>query len=130
MSLEFYKILHLAGLMALFLGLGGVLALQGNGNQPSRKLVAIFHGIGLLLLLVGGFGMIAKLQIGFPVWTIVKLIIWVLLGGMLVLGKRRVFSPGVVWILAIALGITAAWFGLRKPFHTSPVIEPAQAEVR
>ena len=115
MSLEFYKILHLAGLMALFLGLGGLLAVQGHGNPPTRKLVSIFHGTGLLLLLLGGFGMLAKLKLGFPGWAIAKMVVWLAMGGMLVLGKRRVFSPAVTWVLAIILGILAAWLGLTKP---------------
>ena len=114
-------------LATLFLGLGGTVALQGHGNPPTKKLVAIFHGVGLFLILLGGFGMLAKLPYGaFPGFAIAKLAVWIALGGMLVLGKRRVFSPGLTWILAIVLGIIAAWLGIMKP-GAKPV--PVQSEV-
>ncbi len=129
MSLETYKIIHLAGLMSLFLGLGGMVALQGHGSPPTKKLVSIFHGIGLLLLLFGGFGMLAKLPYGvFPGFAIAKGIVWLALGGMLVLGKRRVFSAGVTWMIAIVLGIIATWLGLMKPGATpKPITSMTQS---
>jgi hypothetical protein len=125
MSLETYKIIHLAGVMTLFLGLGGMVALQGHGSPPTKKLVTIFHGLGLLLILFGGFGMLAKLPYGmFPLFAMIKGVVWLALGGMLVLGKRRVFSAGVTWLIAIVLGVIAAWLGLMKPGATP---EPVQS---
>ncbi len=116
LSLEIYKILHLAGLMMLFLGFGGVLAF-GASNHPSKsRIVAIFHGAGLALLLLGGFGMLAKLQVGFPGWMLVKLVIWLLLGGLLVVGKRNFVTPKTLWTIALVLGIIAAYLGIFKPF--------------
>ena len=52
MSYDFYKILHMVGIAALSLGLGGMFANSGN-----RKPFAILQGIGLLLMLVSGFGL-------------------------------------------------------------------------
>ena len=47
MSLEFYKLLHISGLILLFVGLGGSLISEEAEKPP--KLAAILHGVGLLV---------------------------------------------------------------------------------
>lgn len=107
-----YKVLHLAGVMALFMGLGmGMLP-----ETAFRKQGAIFHGIGLVLLLVAGFGLLAKMSLGFPGWIIVKLVIWFLMGGLPVLAKRQVIPVAGAWAAALVLGVAAAYLGIYKPF--------------
>ena len=59
MSYEFYKILHLISLIALFLSLGMLIV----GPKPLKKLIMSLHGLALLFLFVSGFGLIAKLHI-------------------------------------------------------------------
>ena len=110
MSYLTYKILHIIGIAALFLGMGGMLA---GGTQ--RKLFAIFQGIGLLCMLVSGFGLLARLQIGFPHFAILKTSLWVVVGALPVL-FRRLKVPTLVAIL-ISLGMVGllAWIGLNKP---------------
>jgi hypothetical protein len=50
----------------------------------------ITHGLGLLLVLVAGFGMLAKLGIhGVPTWAALKLIIWVALGAFAALAYKE-----------------------------------------
>ena len=83
-----YKNLHLLGVLMIFVALGGLILQQIQATtreQIWRKPVAITHGIGMVLALVGGFGMLARLGIfwPWPGWVLGKIIIW------LVLGPRR-----------------------------------------
>ena len=63
MSLLTYKVLHILGLMLVFSSLGGLLfhSLGGGGTKHrGHKLAGASHGIGLVLVLVSGFGMLAN----------------------------------------------------------------------
>ncbi len=55
MNYETYRLIHFAGLFTLFFAFGSLFA-----GKASTKGAAIGHGIGLLLILLGGFGMQAK----------------------------------------------------------------------
>ncbi|MDA0811933.1 MAG: hypothetical protein O3C21_06050 [Verrucomicrobia bacterium] len=109
MSPTFYKILHLAGVVLLFIGLASALMPK---DTPHRKIGGIFHGIGLFLLLVAGFGLIAKLQIGFPWWIVAKLVLWLGFGAMPLIGKRGLLPVPAAWTLAAICGIAAVWLGV------------------
>jgi hypothetical protein len=121
MSYEFYKIVHMLGLMCLFFGMGGLLVSVYAGVQiqgRAKKMSFMLHGIGLLLLLVGGFGMAAKMGLmgHLPGWVHAKLAIWVLLGGGITLAKRKGSIGWPVAILLLGLGLTAAILAVTKPF--------------
>lgn len=109
MTYEFYKILHIAGLCALFLGLGGMLAGQ-------RKSFGMLHGLGLVLMLVSGFGMQAKASLKFDGWVIAMIGAWVVLAVMPVVAKRQVLPTPVVALLSLALGAATGWLAFYKPF--------------
>lgn len=117
MSYEWYKILHIVGFLMVFMALGGMAlraADQSTASGIGRKLTGIGHGLGLIIVLVSGFGMLAKLSLGFDAWVIGKLVIWLLLGGILVLIRRLPqFSTLFYWALPI-LGGLAAWLALFK----------------
>ncbi len=112
MSLPFYHLLHLAGVICLFVGFGGLLSAE------SVKKAMMWHGIGLVLLLISGFGAMAKLGLmsHMPVWAILMLVIWLILGGLPVLAKRHVLSRPATVTVALALGIFAAYLGYLKPW--------------
>jgi hypothetical protein len=80
----------------------------------------MIHGIGLLLILVSGFGLQAKLKLGFPIWMISKLVILLALGGSIALIKRGALPPIVIYILVIFLGSIAAYLG----FSNSMILRP------
>jgi hypothetical protein len=121
MSLEFYKILHLLGLMTLFFSFGGALIL-GYAGVPfqgrSKTMIMMLHGIALLLILITGFGMAAKMgyMSHLPGWIQGKLAIWVLLAGGIVLVKRKGSIGWPLVILILGLGTTAAILAVTKPF--------------
>lgn len=117
MDYQWYKILHIVGILMVFTALGG-LALRsadnGKATPTGRKLTAIGHGLGLVIVLVSGFGLLAKLSLGFDPWVIGKLLIWLFLGGMLVLIRKMPHLAALwYWALPIIGGI-AAWLALFK----------------
>jgi hypothetical protein len=120
MSLEFYKILHVCGILMLFSGLTGLWGVYSTGSTPrpaTRMGLATVHGFGMMLILISGFGMAAKLGImaALPLWIYLKMAIWLVLGGSMVLAKRKAqWGIGLLafWIL---LGTAAAYLALFKP---------------
>ena len=118
MPYETYKLLHVVGLLLLFLGMGGQLLGSGAGRGRAPKGTAILHGVGLLAMLVGGFGMMARLGIHWPWpgWLIAKLGVWLAIGALPVLVRRQVLPRGPAWLIVAALGPLAAWFAIAKPF--------------
>jgi hypothetical protein len=116
MSLPFYHIIHLFAVTALFAGTGA--ALGGTDNPRVRKFGAILRGVALLLLLVTGFGMLAKLQLmkAMPIWVWLKLGIWVIAAVLPVFVKRKLLPGTTALLIALALGVVAAWLGYLKPF--------------
>lgn len=111
MPLPVYHILHLIAVMALFAGTGSALA--GADNAAARKSGAILRGIALLLLIVTGFGMLAKLNImkSIPLWALIKMVIWVIAAILPIFVKRKALSPGFAVFIALMLGGCAAWLG-------------------
>ena len=122
MSLAAYKVLHLFSAFLLFAALGGLTlaALDRSGDRTrSRKLAGASHGIALVLLLVTGFGGLARLAISnpalWPGWVWVKVLLWLVLGAALVV-RRFPAAAALVWWLWPILGGVAAWLAIYKPF--------------
>jgi hypothetical protein len=123
MSPDVYKLVHVAGILMVFLSLGG-LALHGiNGgtreSNDARRLTAVTYGIGLLLILLGGFGWLGAtgaMGAGMPGWTWAKLGIWMAIGGLLALPTVKPELSRVVWFVAPVLGVLGAWLARTKPF--------------
>ena len=111
MPLHFYHIAHIVGLVFVFIGFGCLLTSEG------AKSAMKWHGTGLLISLVTGFGMLARLQISWPwpTWVIVKVSLWVVLAVLPILAKRRVVAAPVVVILVAAVGGVLAYMGYLKP---------------
>ena len=86
--------------------------MAGGAN---RKIFSILQGIALLVMLVSGFGLLAKLHLGFPHFAMVKTVIWVVLGVIpMILRRLRVpVAAGIAISLAL-IGIMA-WLGVMKP---------------
>ena len=115
MTPDFYRVLHVIGVLLLFLGLGGAL-LGGKDGKPGRGSMAL-HGIGLLVMVVAGVGTVHKDDaVDWGNWLYAKIGCWVLLAVMPVLVRRGVLSRFVALLLSIGLGGTAVWLAQTKPF--------------
>jgi len=105
-----------------FLSLGGVSVHAINGGSrehSSKKRVAITHGIGLVLALVGGFGLLARIGVShgaFPGWAIAKLTIWFVFAIMIGILIRKPTLAKPFWGLTIFLGGLAVYQAGYKPF--------------
>ena len=123
MELITYKVIHaFSGLLLLF-AMGGLVlrafeAKNPEEKTPARKLGVITHGVALLLILVSGFGALAKLGImgNIPGWAWAKIVIWVVFGGVIALVHKKPNLLKPLWFLLPLLGGVAAWLALYKPF--------------
>ena len=87
-----YQFIHFIGIFAIYLAYGGLIfrAALGSDNVGLRKFGGIVSGIGLLLMLVSGFGMMAKMNYSYGApFLIIKMVIWIMLGGMVALINRK-----------------------------------------
>lgn len=119
-SYEIYKVMHLFGIALLLLGLGSVLgsyAMTNNVKGKVKMMGFATHGAGLLIALVGGFGMAARLGLvqGLPGWIYGKIAVWGLLGIGISLAKRKASWGLILAILYAALVGLATWFAVAKP---------------
>ncbi len=120
--MEVYRLLHILGFILVFFAFGGacVAALRDPQSKMGKARLAITHGIGLLLILVAGFGMLARLGLGNPAtwggWVWVKLVIWLLFGAALTLITKLPRYVSLMWILLPLLGLLAGYLALFKPF--------------
>lgn len=121
LSYEFYKVLHVLGILVLFGALGGLAGLRlGGANTPgAARTFNVLHGIALGLVLLAGFGMLARLGMGSPgtwgTWVWIKLVVWLLLGAGLAAVKRAGAQAGNVLLVLTLLGAVSAWAAIFKP---------------
>ncbi len=120
-SHPFYNVVHIVGLIFLMAALGGIASLAGR-DRPSdsiQRAARGFHVMGIFLILLGGFGMLARLGIisggGWPLWVWVKVVIWGILGvaGFVPLRYPRTALP-LLFLLPL-LGGLAAYMAIYKP---------------
>lgn len=113
MSYEFYKIVHLAGLVTLFASLGALAVIPADRRKPFMAL----HGIATVVMLVAGFGLLARLNMmgNLGVWVYGKLAIWLVFGAIPVVLKRKPNLAVPMLLVSIALGTLAAFLAITKP---------------
>jgi hypothetical protein len=105
-----YKIIHLIGISILGLGVGGMMA-----GGPNRKAFAICQGIGLLVMLVSGFGLLAKLKLGYPPFAMVKTVVWLVIAMLPLIFRKLKLPVGVAITISLTLVGIMAWLGVMKP---------------
>ncbi len=118
MTLTLYKVFHIVGIIMLFLAIGGAVlrAVLASNSEVLEKFVLINHSIASLIILVTGFWQLAKLGMEFHSWVIVKMVIWLILGGIILPIKKAPDKKYLLWFLSLALGAVAAYMALYKPF--------------
>ncbi len=121
MPYALYKLVHLAGIFTMLVSftLSCAHARQAGADPRARRGFAITHGVALLLVLTGGFGMLARLGVVhgmLPGWILAKLAIWVALAAAIALPHRQPrFAKALpVWVSLAALAAAAT--AIYKPF--------------
>ncbi len=122
MTLAAYKVLHVLGILFLFTALGGLLYASSSAaaqTPAGRKIAGMLHGLGLVVILVSGFGALARLGLsnpgGWPLWVWLKALLWLAMGAVLVLIRRAPGLNRLLWFLLPVLGAVAAYLALYKP---------------
>ena len=96
MKLQIYSALHVGAMVMMVAILWNALANPDPGRKG--KTMMWIHPLAIVML-VGGFGALAVLKVGFPWWVIVKVVCWV---GLLVIASLAYRMPQQVGKLRIA----------------------------
>ena len=121
MNEEFYRIAHLTGVFLTIMSLSGLCVFASvadkDGKKLWRRMLTALHGIGLLVVLIAGFGLMVKLKVDSPwpsfIW--IKIVVWLLMGGIVVLIKRAPRLALPWWWISLALATAAAWAAKAHP---------------
>lgn len=118
MHITVYQLIHVIGIALVVQALGAAVVLAGS-DRVARwyRASMIGHGIGTFLILLAGFGMLARLEItgAFPGWVWVKLGIWVIVAALPFLLRRRPNLASAAWALTLVLVAAAATMAIFKP---------------
>lgn len=116
-----YKLLHYAGLFLLFTSLGGLCALRlaGSPGPQGERWLKILHGVSLLMILLAGFGLLARIGQaapgGWAAWVWLKLALYAFMGAAPALIQRAERLAGLLLVLLPLLGLGGALLVLYKP---------------
>jgi hypothetical protein len=122
-SYQFYNLLHIVGIILIMMALGGI-ALAASGTAEARRgwtrrSVVVMQGLGIFLILLGGFGMLARIGImhgaGWPGWVWVKFGVWATLGAAAFLPFRFPATARPLLLVVPLLGGLAAYMAIYKP---------------
>ena len=114
MNPVYYHILHVFALLVLTAQTFSALA---NPVPENRRQTVIITGIASLLMLLSGFGLLAKFNPGqFPGWTMVKLACWLVFSALAGLAYRRPQLRGKLALLGFSALLIALVMVYAKPF--------------
>jgi hypothetical protein len=124
MSYVTYKLIHLLGIFALVVALGGMAAHAAAGHTKEEnkgyKTLLFLHGFGALVALTGGFGLLARLNLEsgslFPGWIWAKLALWLALGALVAFPYRRQAMARPMLFLIPLLAFIGGVLANYKPF--------------
>ncbi len=125
LSRDVYEIVHVVGIASVMLAFGGIASHAADGGTwkgpGSRRALKLAHHGGMFLILLGGFGMLARIGIAkggiasFPVWLWLKIALFLVLGATVALPYRR---PRWAWPAFFATPLIAGlavYLALYKP---------------
>ena len=116
-----YKVIHILGVLFVFASLGALMlpSREGIERGNGRKLAGLTHGIALLVVLVAGFGTLARLGLGEPGALAA---VGVAQGADLARARRHhradpalAAARPLLWWLLPLLGGAAAYLAIYKP---------------
>lgn len=121
MTYEFYKTLHLFSLILTFGALFSLLAINffaEDSKKAITKKLSMAHGIGLLLVVISGFGLTARLGYfsELPGWIYVKLVLWLTVGGIIAVINRKKIGYFTLFFILVLLPVIGSLLAVNKPF--------------
>lgn len=121
MPYTLYKLIHLLGIFCVVAGTVGIAYHAYLGGKKSdgtaARVATILHGLGLFVVLLGGFGMLARLGASvMSGWVIAKLVIWFLIGGIIAFPYKKPEQALRAVFAIIVLATIAGYIALYKPF--------------
>ena len=126
MSTTFYSVMHVISLLLLS---GFTFGAFAAPTPERRRNSAILTGVLSLLVLVGGFGLLAKTNTGWEVWVIVKLVCWLGISAMAGMVFRRPAKAPMLRALTILLFATAVTMVYVRPFMSTESVDSTPPEV-
>lgn len=113
MDANFYYVLHLvSGFLLIALTFQAFAA----PTPERRKKNLMYSGIAGFVMLVAGFGLLAKLEYSFSGWVIGKLVCWLILMALGGIAFRRSEAAGRLSLIATIVITVAVWLVYYKPF--------------
>lgn len=114
MSAQIYYLMHVAGLILLTAATFHACA---DPRPNRRKSALITNGILSLLVLVGGFGLMARLNYNFTeqLWIVPKIVCWLALSAIAGMAFRRPGLTSVLRLVTSVLVVVAVYLVYFKP---------------
>ncbi len=109
MKIHIYQILHVVSMILL---VAFVFQAFANPDPKNRKRTMMLTGILALIMLIGGFGLITVMKIGFPLWIIIKLVCWfglASIGGMAYRMPGKIPALTAVTIVLIVIAVSSVY---------------------
>jgi hypothetical protein len=120
MRFAIYYPIHFFGIFLVFMSIGAMCLYVRNGglkeNNPSRKFLAISHGVGLLFIMTGGMGLMKAGGFGFQPFILFKLCIWLIVGSSSMIIYKKPKLATVFFFFFCVLGLLAGLAGKFKSF--------------
>jgi uncharacterized membrane protein SirB2 len=136
-SYQLYNLLHILGIVLVFMSVGALAFHGANGGTKAsnkvRGLVMSTHGVGIVLILIAGFGMLARtraMSAGLPGWLHPKILIWLLIALAPVILNRKPQWGKVLWVVFPLLAATSAYFAINHPGESSAPPSTDKAEAK
>lgn len=108
-----YSVLHV---IAGFVLVAFTFSAFANPRPERRGFVMMITGVASLVMVVAGFGLQAKLHLGFPGWLIAKIVCWLALSAMAGIAFRRPGLASIFSLVATALVAAAVFCVYMRPF--------------
>ncbi len=107
---------HLLHVISAFLLTAYTFQAFANPDPARRKQTLMLTGILSLLMLTGGFGLVARLSYGWPGWVLVKVACWLGLSALAGIAFRKPEARGALTAIAIFLIALATYMVYDRPF--------------
>ena len=113
MSIQLYQIAHLVSVVFMAAIVYGALAAP---SPEHKRRTMMWSGILALVALITGFGLLARLGLGFSGWVAVKVACWLGLATLPALAFRQPSQTSSLRILTIIAVFLAISMVVMKPF--------------